>query len=435
MFKKKFTICYLAVVCSMLLIGCAKGSEEVAEVNDCNSLVPRFNRDKNNLEGDFVMVMIGRQDVEKVKRVYMLIDEKPYEDDFVLRVESSSLIKIMNTYFFKNGPHNIKIESMGFDDKVICSRVCRVAFNNEVSDVNTTKRYRLDGPFYFSASLPSPSSTYTLEVMDFNDTIVYAKDFSGSIKAVIPSETFRDKHQMYELRVKDSSGDVKFKKFIGRDTDEEIIDCNSIAPRFNIDKNSLSGDTKVSIGQQDWNKVEKVCIFVDNKKLDGYNFYLYTGPNVLPTTMVRTQFFKNGPHNIKIESMGFDDKVICSHVCKVIFNNEISDVNMTRSYRIDKPFYFSALSSSPSAEYTVEITDLDNKIVYSGNFTGDIQAVVPGDKFEDSYSQAYDLIVKDSLGNIKFEKSLIGMDFDDFEEEIEEQKSEPEPNEVNIKKL
>jgi hypothetical protein len=185
----------------------------------------------------------------------------------------------------------------------------------------------------------------------------------------------------------------------------EIKDCNSLTPRFNQDINNLRGNIRVSIGAQTWGKVKRVYALVDGKP-HGDDFYLYAGPHRRPTTMIKTQYFANGSHKIKIVSLGYDDKVICSQVQDVVFNNEISDVNMIEAYRIDRPFYFSALSSSPSTNYTVEIIDLNNTTVYSENFNGNINAVIPKEIFEDSYSQKYEIFVKDSVGNLKFTESF-----------------------------
>jgi hypothetical protein len=208
----------------------------------------------------------------------------------------------------------------------------------------------------------------------------------------------------------------------------EIKECDSLTPIFNQEINNLSGDVRVGIGAQTWGKVKRVYAVVDGKPCGG-DFYLYVGPNSRPTTTIKTQFFANGSHKIKIVSLNYYDKVICSQVRDVVFNNEISDVNMTEAYRIDKPFYFSASSSSKSTNYILEIVnrneDSNNTTVFFGeSFTGDIKADIPPETFEDDM-QFYELVIKNSAsGDVKFRK-FFGRDWDFDEDDFKENSSAP----------
>lgn len=195
-------------------------------------------------------------------------------------------------------------------------------------------------------------------------------------------------------------------------------DCNSITPKFDKDPKNLSGDVNVMIySNQDMKKITQVLALVDGREYG--EFFLYGDPCDSPTFVsvpIRTQFLANGPHTVSTISKDYNFKIICRSDVNVIFNNELSSIKIYNGYTLGEDFHFQALSLSPSVNYTVEVNNvITDSVVYSSTFTGDINAAVPSDAFL-SDSQFYELTVRDSTGNIKFE-DLFGRD---IEREAEE---------------
>ncbi len=182
-------------------------------------------------------------------------------------------------------------------------------------------------------------------------------------------------------------------------------DCNSIVLTFDKDSNNLSGDVNVGVGDKNHNKeLFKVIVLLDGKRQG--EFFSSEDPcdsEMDGSVMIRTQFFTNGPHTVTLMSKDSNLAIVCQTHTKVVFNNELSSVSKSAGYWFDSPFCFAALSSSPSANYIVEVNDSNGNInLYSRNFTGDINAVIPPEVFAED-SQIYYLKVRDSSGNIKFE--------------------------------
>lgn len=190
-----------------------------------------------------------------------------------------------------------------------------------------------------------------------------------------------------------------------------------ITPIFDKDPNNLSGNVRIEIDKPD-PQIYKTSAFIDGKHYEDF-----TPDPRWSTIDIRTQFFANGLHQIKIESVDYDLKVICSSLIQVVFNNEISDVSIDEGYVPGEDFHFSASSSSPSTNYIVEIFDeIKDKTTYSGNFVGNINAVIPPSAFAGD-SQMYSLIVKDSSGNVKF-GGMTGRDYSEDEAKIGEMEAE-----------
>lgn len=190
-----------------------------------------------------------------------------------------------------------------------------------------------------------------------------------------------------------------------------------ITPIFDKDKNDLSGNVRIEVDKPD-PQIYKTSAFIDGK-----HYGDFTQDPRWSIIDIGTQFFANGPHQIKIESLDYGLKVICSSHVKVVFNNEISSVRIDEGYMSGEDFHFSASSSSSSANYIVEVFDeIEDKTTYSGNFTGNINAAIPPSAFADD-SQMYSLIVKDFSGNVKF-SGMAGRDYSKDEAGIEEMEVE-----------
>jgi hypothetical protein len=187
------------------------------------NVIPSFDGDPNNLSG-YVQMSIPIPD-PNIYRVFALIDGKFYREFFLSRQPLRNPEIRIWTQLFTNGFHKIKIVSVDYDLNIICSEVNEVLFNNDISNIAMTKAYKLDSDFYLYAFSDSSSTSYTVEIVDKSPdnngiTVFFSNSFTGDIKADIPPETFEDDIQFYELVVKDSaSGDVKFRKFFGKDWD------------------------------------------------------------------------------------------------------------------------------------------------------------------------------------------------------------------------
>jgi hypothetical protein len=158
---------------------------------------------------------------------------------------------------------------------------------------------------------------------------------------------------------------------------------------FDGEPNNLSGYVTMSIAEPEPNTY-RVFTLIDGTL--HREFFIETES---PFVKIHTERFANGPHSIKIVSMDIYGNVICSQTNEVIFNNELSSVAMSECYELDKPYCLCAFGS-PEANYTVDVNDsFDGNTVYSGNFTGSIQAVVPAEAFAADHI-IYDLMVVNS---------------------------------------
>ncbi|MFA5251408.1 MAG: NosD domain-containing protein [Phycisphaerae bacterium] len=180
------------------------------------NIVPTFDKDPNNLNSYVEMKYSGAD--PRTFASYVLIDGQFCGQFYLADGPGEYSTKRIATENFANGPHIIKIISVDYDLNIICSQANQVIFNNELSEVTIDNSYSLEKPFYLVAT-GSPSASYTVEVNDFlkGDVKVYEKTFAGDINAVIPPETFAADSQYYELKIKDSVGNVKFKEAFGMD--------------------------------------------------------------------------------------------------------------------------------------------------------------------------------------------------------------------------
>jgi hypothetical protein len=180
----------------------------------------------------------------------------------------------------------------------------------------------------------------------------------------------------------------------------------NVIPSFDVDPNNLHGYVEISIDSQNWQRVYKVFALIDGEPYG--EFSIYGSTYEYPVMRIDTQIFANGPHQIKIVSIDFDLNVVCSQVTQVVFNNELSNIVRDRGYVLGEPFYLYAYSS---AGHTVEILDY-NGVKYSESFSGDINAVIPPEAFNDyERTGLYEIRMKDSVGNIIF-SDLFGEHFD-----------------------
>ncbi len=229
---KKFTI---LLACSIfILVGCAKGK-------DCNSMILRFDKDPNNLSGD-VNVGVDRQSHDKgLFDIIVLLDEKK-QGEFFLHAkdpcDSETYGAVMlKTQFFPNGPHTVTLMSKDSNLAIVCQTHTKVVFNNELSSVTMDKGYWFDDPFHFSAVSSLPLTNYIVEVNDSNgNKNLYSHNFTGNINAVIPPEVFAEDSQIYYLKVRDSSGNIKFDERVGRDYDQEVFEENGNGEQMKREK-------------------------------------------------------------------------------------------------------------------------------------------------------------------------------------------------------
>jgi hypothetical protein len=164
----------------------------------------------------------------------------------------------------------------------------------------------------------------------------------------------------------------------------------NVIPSFDGDPNNLSGYMQMSIPVQDPD-IYRVFALIDGKFYMEFFIEMEGGPYI----GIHTESFANGPHFIKIVSMDVYGNVICSTTNEIIFNNELSNVAMGEGYELGKPYSLYAFGSS-GASYIVEVNDsFDDNTVYSGNFTGDIQAVIPAEAFAADHL-IYDLTIENS---------------------------------------
>jgi len=151
----------------------------------------------------------------------------------------------------------------------------------------------------------------------------------------------------------------------------------NIVPSFDKDPNNLSGYVQMSIDAPDPN-IYRVFAMIGGKPLR--EFFIET-EDEKPYVGIQTERFANGPHSIKIVSLDMYGNVICSQANEVIFNNELSSIIMSEGYEPNKPYCLYAFGS-PGASYSVDVNDdFNDTAVYSGNFTGNIQAVIPTETF------------------------------------------------------
>jgi hypothetical protein len=166
----------------------------------------------------------------------------------------------------------------------------------------------------------------------------------------------------------------------------------NIIPSFDQDANNISGSVQITVDKGDQIR-GSVFLFID-----GHMRAVMDTPTEWPM-VVDSSCDVNGPHSFKVVGIDENGNVICGSTTTAIFNNELSAVTMSKGYEIGKPYYLYAFGS-PSANYIVEVNDsFNDTIVYSENFTGNIQAVVGSDAFA-ADSLIYGLAVKGSSPEI-----------------------------------
>jgi hypothetical protein len=157
--------------------------------------------------------------------------------------------------------------------------------------------------------------------------------------------------------------------------------AQNIIPSFDQDPNNLTGDVSVTVNVSD-NEITCVYMFVDGEK------YLQFGDiQENPTTYLETQYFRNGPHTVKIISQDANNMVYCSEAVDVNFNNPVSSLIMDESFTPGEDFYIMALGSG---NYDISVYDIVNETTtYSGTSTGQINITIPAVSFPEEYG-AYD---------------------------------------------
>jgi hypothetical protein len=195
------------------------------------------------------------------------------------------------------------------------------------------------------------------------------------------------------------------------EVNDSNYDCNSIIAKFYSDANNFRGKVRIFIKKQDYAKIGRVSLYIDGERYG--DFFLYGEDPCGPSLEIITQLFKNGTHKLKIESMTMSRKpeLVCSYEFNAVFNNDLSEIKSDKSYKLGEDFHFSAHSSLPSANWKVEVLDY-NGVKYSESFSGDINAVIPLEAFNDhDRTGLYEIRVKDSDEKIIF-SYIFGEHFD-----------------------
>jgi hypothetical protein len=149
----------------------------------------------------------------------------------------------------------------------------------------------------------------------------------------------------------------------------------NIAPSFDEDPNGLGGYIQMSIDAPDPN-IYRVFALIDGRPYREFFIGMED-----PYVGIQTKRFANGQHSVKIVSTDMYGNVVCSQVNEVIFNNDLNSVTMSECYELGKPYCLYAFGL-PGASYVVDVNDdFNDTAVYSGNFTGDINAVIPAEAF------------------------------------------------------
>ena len=177
----------------------------------------------------------------------------------------------------------------------------------------------------------------------------------------------------------------------------------NIVPTFDQDPNEITGNVNVTISVSD-SKITNVYLFIDGEK---YSEYGDIQEN--PTVHLKTQYFRNGPHTVKIISQDINDMVYCSEFVDVNFNNPVSSLIMDKSFKPGEDYHIMALGGG---DYNVSVYDIVNEnISYSGTSTGQINIIIPATAFPEEYG-AYDFkMTPQGDPNIPLVNSLIRRTF------------------------
>lgn len=157
--------------------------------------------------------------------------------------------------------------------------------------------------------------------------------------------------------------------------------AQNIIPSFDQDPNNLIGDVSVTVNVSD-DEIARVYMFVDGEK-----YLQYGDIQENPTAYLETQYFRNGPHAIKIISQDSNNIVYCSEAVDVNFNNPVSSLVMDESFTPAEDFHIMALGNG---NYDISVYDIVNETTsYSGTSTGQINITIPATSFPEEYG-AYD---------------------------------------------
>ncbi len=157
--------------------------------------------------------------------------------------------------------------------------------------------------------------------------------------------------------------------------------AQNITPSFDQDPNSLTGDVSVTVNVSD-DEIARVYMFVDGEK-----YLQYGDIQENPTAYLETQYFRNGPHTVKIISQDANNMVYCSEAVDVNFNNPVSSLIMDESFTPGEDFHIMALGSG---NYDISVYDIVNETTtYSDTSTGQINITILAASFPEEYG-AYD---------------------------------------------
>ncbi len=156
---------------------------------------PTFNGDIDNLTG-YAEISLNTSE-PNTYRAYVLLDGKKH-GVFDFHEEFGNVV--IQTEYFTNGRHYVKIVGLDINGNVICSQITKIGFNNELSMVTAPKGFEPQKNYYFYAS---GSGTYfvTLEDLVNEAPDIYTDTFVDQINICIPADTFVEEYGLYELTI------------------------------------------------------------------------------------------------------------------------------------------------------------------------------------------------------------------------------------------
>ena len=158
------------------------------------NIVPSFDQDPNNLTGD-VTVTVNVSDNE-ITRVYMFVDGEKYLQFGDIQENPTTYLE---TQYFHNGPHTVKIISQDANNMVYCSEAVDVNFNNSVSSLIMDESFTPGEDFHIMAL---GNGNYDISVYDIvNETTTYSGTSTGQINITIPAASFTEEYGAYDFKI------------------------------------------------------------------------------------------------------------------------------------------------------------------------------------------------------------------------------------------
>ena len=158
------------------------------------NIIPTFDQDPNDLTSD-VSVTVSVSDNE-ITRVYILIDGEKYLQFGDIQENPTTYLE---TQYFRNGAHTVKIISQDANNMVYCSEAVDVNFNNPVSSLVMDESFIPGEDFHIMAL---GSGNYDISVYDIvNETTTYSDTSTGQINITISAASFPEEYGAYDFKM------------------------------------------------------------------------------------------------------------------------------------------------------------------------------------------------------------------------------------------